>query len=415
MSKDRDNPEIFFVIGSLQVGGTEMHLSMVARYLVKRGCAVTVYNLSGLGHLGESMQDAGVKIISPPVKSGTGILKFLNPVSLGLSSLKLFLIFLFKRPKIVHFFLPQAYIIGAIMARCAGLPHLVMSRRSLNNYQDRHPLLRRVERRLHPLMQIILGNSISVIKQLHIEEHVPAEELGLIYNGVKLDGHGASPDRAQERKRLGIGPDTKVLVTVANLIPYKGHVDLLDALTEIQEEMPEDWVLLIVGRDDGIGGDLKRRIAGSALEKHVRFLGPRDDVGSLLHISDVAILCSHEEGFSNVILEGMAASRPMIVTDVGGNTEAVQNEITGLVVPAHSPFSLSAAILRLLGDEQLAARMGAAGRKRVEEQFSMEACVSRYEALYNALASNQTLCQLFACERANIKDTELTNLHGVSN
>lgn len=380
--------EVFFVIGSLHVGGAETHLSMIARELVKRGYTITVFNLTGLGHLGDAMSDAGVKVIGPPIKAKTGKLKFLNPAILALSSLKLFLIFLFKRPEIVHLFLPHAYIIGAIMARCARLSRLVMSRRSLNNYQNRHPLLGYVERRLHRFMKIILGNSKCVVQQLHIEEHVPAENLRLIYNGVRLDSHGASLDRAQKRRQLGIGPNSKVLVNVANLIPYKGHSDLLKALSGIQQEMPEDWVLLIVGRDDGIGKDLKRRAVESGLEKNIKFVGPRDDVGELLRISDVAILCSHEEGFSNVILEGMAASLPMIVTDVGGNSEAVQDEITGLVVPAHSPSSLGAAILRLLKDEQLATRMGLAGRRRVEEKFSRETCVSEYAALYDALRSD---------------------------
>lgn len=133
--------EVFFLIGSLQVGGAENHLSMVSQALVKRGYKITVYNLSGDGVLGDAMLDADVNVICPPFKSVPGKWKILNPVILGLSSIKLFLIFLFHRPKIVHFILPQAYVIGTIMARCAGLRRLVMSRRSLNNYQKRHPLL----------------------------------------------------------------------------------------------------------------------------------------------------------------------------------------------------------------------------------------------------------------------------------
>lgn len=389
MSEDSETREVFFVIGSLQVGGTEMHLSMVARELVKHRCIVTVYNLTGTGGLGDAMSEAGVEVVCPPVKSMTGILRILNPVCLCLSSLKLFLIFLFHRPKIVHFFLPQAYIIGAIMARCAGLSGLIMSRRSLNHYQQRHPLLKLFERKLHAHMKAVLGNSRAVISQLHQEENVPNEKLHLLYNGIAFDRFDAPLDQARKRKDLGIAPGTLVLAIIANLIPYKGHCDLLRALSEIQGEMPDNWILLAIGRDDGIGESLKRKAATLGLGENVRFLGSRDDVPDILRLSNLGILCSHEEGFSNAILEGMAAGLPLVVTDVGGNCEAVVNRETGLVVPARSPAGLGAAILKLAKDAQMRERMGAKAKKRVSREFSLEACVARYEALYEDIRSEQ--------------------------
>jgi glycosyltransferase involved in cell wall biosynthesis len=150
-------------------------------------------------------------------------------------------------------------------------------------------------------------------------------------------------------------------------------------------------MLLAVGRDDGIGSNLRQQADTLNLGKKVRFLGPREDVADLLRISDLGILCSHEEGFSNAILEGMAASLPMVVTDVGGNAEAVKNGTTGLVVAAHSPSELGTAILRLVKDAALRKRMGQAARNHVEQEFSLEACVEQYEKLYDAVGSNQKL------------------------
>ena len=391
MSEDRDTREVLFVIGSLQVGGTEMHLSMIARELVQRGYAVTVYNLTGTGILGDAMSEAGVRIVGPPVKSMTGKLKILNPVFLGLSSLKLFLILLFQRPKIVHFFLPQAYIVGAIMARCAGLSSLIMSRRSLNYYQERYRLLRLLERRLHAHMKAILGNSKAVVAQLHDDENVPIEKLHLVYNGIALERFDTPLDMERKRQSLDIAPGTMVLAIVANLIPYKGHSDLLKALSSIQDEMPDNWVLLAIGRDDGIGESLKREVAALGLGDNIRFPGPRDDVPDILRLADLGILCSHEEGFSNAILEGMAAGLPMVVTDVGGNGEAVMDRETGLVVPARSPEELGAAILTLVRDAQLRKQMGAAARKRVQRKFSLETCVGQYETLYDSTGFKRIL------------------------
>jgi len=384
-----DPSEVFFVIGSLQVGGAERHLCMVTRELAKRGNQITVYNFSGAGALGESMSDAGVRIIDPPIHSRIGKSKALNSVILAVSSIKLFLIFLFMRPKIVHFFLPQTYIIGAIMARCAGLSCLVMSRRSLNNYQQNHPLLGRLERRLHGSMTFVLGNSKRVVDQLHVDEGVATDKLGLIYNGVDLESQGACLDSDQKRRQLGIASSTLVLVIVANLIPYKGHSDLLQALSNIQTEMPGDWTLLVAGRDDGIGQSLERQAIDAGLGDKIRFLGARDDVPELLGISDLGVLCSHEEGFSNAILEAMAAGLAMVVTDVGGNAEAVRNEVTGLVVKAHSPAALGMAIMRLAGDAQLRKAMGGAAKERVHKQFSLTACVDQYEAFYDAVLSER--------------------------
>jgi glycosyltransferase involved in cell wall biosynthesis len=391
MSHDSNHREVFFVIGSLQVGGAEMHLSMIARELVKRCFSINVYNLSGRGILGNAMSKAGVNVIYPPVTSQTGKSRILNPVFLSLSSLKLFLLFLFKRPGTIHFFLPHAYIIGASLARCAGLSRLIMSRRSLNYYQDKHSLLKRIERKLHRHMTAIIGNSKSVVSQLHRDENVPREKLGLIYNGIALKRFDADQDIRKKRKDLNIPSATMVMIIVANLISYKGHSGLLQAVSEIKDKMPEDWMLLAVGRDDGIGSSLRQQADTLNVGKNVRFLGPREDVPELLRISDLGILCSHEEGFSNAILEGMAASLPMVVTDVGGNAEAVEHGATGLVVAARSPSELGAAILRLVKDAALRKRMGQAARNRVEQEFSLEACVAQYEKLYDAVRSNQKL------------------------
>ena len=112
---------------------------------------------------------------------------------------------------------------------------------------------------------------------------------------------------------------------------------------------------------------IKAKATGFQLDQNILFLGPRDDIPDMLHLSDLAILCSHEEGFSNAILEGMAVGLPMVVTDVGGNAEAMQNGVTGIVVPAREPSALGAAILKLAKNAQLRKRMGREARKRVQQ------------------------------------------------
>ena len=226
-------------------------------------------------------------------------------------------------------------------------------------------------------MAAVLGNSAAVVTELRAEG-VAEDRLCLLYHGVDLSAYSASPAR---------DGDSLNMVIVANLIPYKGHADLLDALGGIRGQLPGGWTLHCVGRDDGQGEALRARATSLGIERNIRWLGERDDVPAILGRADLGILCSHQEGFANSILEGMAAGLAMVVTDVGGNREAVVDGVTGLVVPPRDPTALEAAILDLARDPDRRAVMGKAARARAQENFSMDACVAGYVRLYDGLVT----------------------------
>lgn len=373
-----------FVIGTMQVGGSELHLRMIASALVKRGWRVSLCSLSGDGPLRHEFERDGVTVYIPPVDRNNNMNIVTRFAKLAIAASYLLALFLRRRTKIVHFFLPQAYLTGAPLALLAQVPVRIMSRRSLNVYQVSHPILREAERLCHKTMAAILGNSLGVIKDLR-DEGVPDDKLGAIYNGIDLRRFRQLKSKEELRQSLGIGPERLVLAIVANLIPYKGHGDLLEALAIARPRLPRDWHLLIVGRDDGIGQELRRRASELAIEDHVSFLGSRSDIPELLGASDIGLSCSHEEGFSNAVLEGMAIGLPMIVTRVGGNPEAIDDGATGFVVPPRDPVSLADAIVRLGKDPGLRATFGHAGKNRVATEYSLDHCVEQYEALYLAL------------------------------
>ena len=107
---------------------------------------------------------------------------------------------------------------------------------------------------------------------------------------------------------------------------------------------------------------------------------------ALLEAADFGVLPSRaNEGFSNAILELMRAGLPMIVTDIGGNAEAVVDGETGFVVPAADPAALAAALLRLAQDPALRRKLGEAGRERLAKHFTLADCVAKYRALYDEL------------------------------
>ncbi|MBI4367037.1 MAG: glycosyltransferase [Deltaproteobacteria bacterium] len=378
---------ILYVIGSLDLGGAERHIATIAPRLKELGWRPTVYCLSSRGVQAGELDRSGVRVIGPPWDNRKTRTSFGRFVRLLASSAKLLTLLISSRPPIVHFFLPAAYILGAPLAIIARVPIRLMSRRSLNRYQKNYPVLRRIERLLHSRMQILLGNSQAVINELRAETNgkTPIE---LIYNGVNLEKR-PQPLGPIDNVPAIRNPDELVLIIVANLVRYKGHSDLFHALAMHAEKLPRSWTLLCVGRDDGLAANLQELAQTLQIDRHIQLLGPRTDVAPLLASADIGILCSHEEGFSNAILEGMAAGLPMVVTDVGGNAEAVVDRESGIVVPAHDPKSLGAAILELASDPDLMKRMGAAGSRRVETLFSLEQCVRRYDDLYRRLVRSR--------------------------
>ena len=368
---------ILYVIVSLDIGGTEHHLTQITPRLKSLGWQPIVYCLEHRGSLAGDLERHGVEVIAPPLQSLRGLGRYPH---LLLSALYLLSLMLRRRPTIVHFFLPQSYLVGAPLAIMARIPIRVMSRRSQNLYQLKRPFARMIEPRLHRRMQALFGNSKAVVRDL-VAEGAPSERVTLLYNGI---------DTASIPAIIGIEPaplsaHSLKLILVANLIPYKGHSDLFQALAQIAPQLPPDWTLLCVGRDTGIGGELASLARELKLAPHIQFLGERRDVLQLLASADIGLLCSHEEGFSNAVLEGMAAGLPMVVTDVGGNPEAVVHEKTGLVVPPRDPSALGRAILRLAGDGAARATMGEAARGRARAEFSIERCIENYDRVYREL------------------------------
>jgi glycosyltransferase involved in cell wall biosynthesis len=372
--------KILFIIGSLDLGGAERHVALIAPRLKQLGFEPSIYCISRRGAQADEIARAGVTVVGPTWEAGpqsTRIGKFFR---LFVSCLKLMKILLRDRPQIAHFFLPLAYVIGAPLAWLARTPVLIMSRRSLNLYQTQHPVLARFERFLHHRMDAVLANSRAVFDQLIDLENCSRDQVEIIYNGIDLAGIERASALPHASSRKGV-----VLIIVANLIPYKGHGDLLEALHTVRGQMPANWSLLCVGRDDGIRGHLEAQVDRLGIGGYVQFLGERTDVPALLRGADIGILCSHEEGFANAILEGMAAGLPIIATDVGGNSESVAHGETGNIVPPRNPAALGQAILSLVLDPAARARMGEAGRKRAHERFSIESCIEQYAKLYHSL------------------------------
>lgn len=380
------------VVGSLDNGGTERHLLQVLPALDRARFRPEVFALQRRGVLANRLEAAGVPVRAPWISGGRDWHALLKIARLMLVTFQLWAYLLVKRPGAVHMFLPASYLLGMPAACMALVRRRLMSRRSRNHYQQNKRLAGWFERRWHRLASAIVGNSQRVMDDLLHDEKVPPGRAALIYNGV--EPMVIAPDRAVTRAALGISAHQLVIVMVANLIAYKGHRDLIDACGRVTDRLPPDWRLLIVGRDDGIEGELADRARRVGIAANVQFLGERDDAPALLVAADIGVLASHEEGFSNALLEMMSAGLPAVATDVGGNAEAVIDGACGLIVPPRDPSALGAALARLASAPELRARFGAAARARVEEHFTVRRCVAAYEDLYEAVLNRTSLAQV---------------------
>lgn len=381
--------KIVFVIGNLDVGGAERHLVQVLPKLKQVGFSPLVYTLTHKGKLAAVLESQGVPVVEPWFSAYFRRLpRLFRRLLLTPFSFATFCILMMRhRSPILHFFLPESYLFGGVSSWMMMSPRIkLMSRRSLNLYQLKYPVLAKIERLLHSGMSAVLGNSKAVVREL-AAEGVKTSRLGLLYNGIDLEVFGKLPPRASVRSGLGIQSDALMMVCVANLIPYKGHIDLIQALGDIRADLPSGWVIALVGRDCGIASELQALAKRLGLDEHIKWLGERSDAIAICSAADIGVLSSHQEGFSNSVLEGMAAGVAMVVTDVGGNAEAVMDGVSGLVVPARDPAALGQALLTLANDERARQLMAKAGRQRVADNFSLTTCVNRYAGLYQALLS----------------------------
>lgn len=368
-------PRIVIVSSRLDVGGTERHIARILPALQRRGLDIALYVMERGGPLEADIAAQGVRVEG---SAPGGVLHWPR------ATLALARWLRRERPDVVHFFLPRPYVFGSLAAELAGQRLRLMSRRSLTVYRDKYPLLGGIERWLHRRTFGLLGNSQAVMDQLAAEVD-DTGKLALIHNGIDLPSPVFTSRRRQTRDLLQIPDGALVTAVIANLIAYKGHRDLIAALALIKDQLPQPWRLLAIGRDDGIGADLKAQAQSLAIDDNILWLGERGDVDELLSASDMFTLPSHQEGFSNALLEAMAARLPVVATAIGGNSDAVVEDETGSLVPVRDPRALAAAILRLARNPDLRASFGEAGRRRVEQRFSLQACVDRYERLYRAL------------------------------
>lgn len=230
----------------------------------------------------------------------------------------------------------------------------------------------------------VISVSQATANWLVEKRKVPAEKVLIIPYGVNLEKF--NPQRKTIRRaELGLADDDLIIGQVARLTEQKGHRFLIDAAPQVIAALPN--VKFVLVGDGPLRQDLQMRIAEKNLQKHFVLLGFRHDVHELLPLFDIFTLPSLYEGLPNVVLEAMACALPVVATPADGTKEAAVDGQTGLLVPIGDVEALAEKLIEIGRDAALRRSLGQAGRKRVEERFSLTGQVAQFEALYTQYAA----------------------------
>jgi glycosyltransferase involved in cell wall biosynthesis len=286
--------------------------------------------------------------------------------------------------RIVHTFFETSDTFGALVARAAGVRHIISSRRDMGIL--RAPRHKTAYRLLAPLYTRILAVSERV-REWHLQaDHLRTDQILTIHNGLSLQRFDDSIDRDYARGKFNLTRGTRVVTTIANINSWKGVDTFIAAAALVHKDHP-DTEFCIAGdwTDLDLAAHLQQQARDLGIASIVHFLRRVEDVSSLLLCSDVFALLSRSEGFPNVVLEAMAARLPVVATAVGGTPEAITNTVNGLLVAPDDPAAAATLISALLSDISLSSRLAQAGRKRVESEFSLAQMTKQHIDLYRSL------------------------------
>lgn len=378
-NEPRDRATILFAVESMERAGAEQVVLSLISGLDRSRFRPVVCCLTERGELAEAVEDLEVPVVAlhkhphfdlPVIPKLTRVLRE-------------------HRVDIVHSHVWPANVWGRVVGRANRVPHLVVTEHNVDLWKRWPHFL--VDRALARITDRIACVSRAVQAFYRDTVGIPERKLEYLPNGIDTSLYAAPGNGLGESRAglaLGLGSDHHVVTIVARLLPQKNHHCLLQAVALWRAKDPLARCL-VVG-DGALREELEERARSLGVRDVVLFLGERRDVPRILAASDVVTLSSVHEGMPLAVLEGMAAGKPAVVTDVGGNREVVEDGRTGLVVPPEDPEALADAYEKLFSDTAVRARMGAQGRDRVNETFSLTAMVRRNEALYATLLSSRS-------------------------
>ena len=368
-------PRILYVIDRLQtLGGAESVLLRMTRELPKHGfdCAIVTLDPEPVVH---TCFPCPVFVVPlRRVASANGLR----------CAGQLIQIVRKQQPDIVQGFFETSDLWGGPLARLAGCPALISSARDMGfRLSPRH---RNAYRLLQPFFSQVHAVADDVRRMCIEKLGFSPSKAHCVYNGLDLAAFDAERSSPVPPESLNLKPEERVVLTVGNLRPVKGMDIFIEAAALLRDRFPHA-VFLIAGApsEPEHAAFLEQRIKDRDLQNAVRLIGPRSDVPRLLPLAEIYCQFSRSEGFSNALLEAMAAGLPCIATRTGGNPVLIEDGVTGVLVAPEDPAAAARSIAALFDEPARGRQLGAAARQTVQQRFTEEAMIARLIELYGRL------------------------------
>jgi glycosyltransferase involved in cell wall biosynthesis len=366
--------KILFLINRLFPGGTENQLLFLAENL-PRGRFEPI-----LGVLYKTDYHTTLKIKTKTVNfnwSGPPLLK------------SAYLVWKLRRYLVKESFdILQTYFVesqfhGALAVRlCRDRPIFIGTRRNLYHWTEDQRWSFYLLRYTARWTDGILVNSHTVFKECQCREGIPPEKITLIQNAVEVEKFNNLYSNAA-KSNIGLASEFPIIGVVSNWRPIKGLIPFLKAAVLVSQKIPSARFLLV-----GSGpqeDELRSLVRDFGIHNRVTFLKYSSDIPSILAAFDIAVQPSLSESFSNVLVEYMAASRPIVATRVGDAERIIEDGREGILVHPNNPEELSAAILSLFYNKEKAANMGRVAREKVVANWTSEKILNEYCQFYEEI------------------------------
>jgi glycosyltransferase involved in cell wall biosynthesis len=353
------------------LSGQTTHVQSLSKGLVLRGHDVTVVLPDILRTVSKEYMDSGVKVVTLPMR------KLVWPMK---SNIELLNLLRQERYEIVHVHSQEAGIIARCVAWIGRAQKIYYTPQTidirLTKWQNLYIL---IERMLAQITNRIFSVNHIDAKRL-INWGIPKDKVRVVPNGIELSQFRILESREDICRRLGLNPDLPVVMQVGRLNTQKDPIMFLRGAGYVLTGN-SDAQLVWIG-EGPLLMRVKSEIESLQLQYKIRLLGRIDQAYRCLAAADVVTSTSIWEGLSYSILEGMACSKPIVSTAVNGSSEAVINGKTGYLVDTGDAVGWAKSVLRLIADPQLAHSMGCAGKRLVEEKYSLSKMISQIEQVY---------------------------------
>ncbi len=358
------------IVSDLPYGGVERRLLSVLPRLRDIGWLVSVVCIREAGQMAPLFEREGISVDVIPFRSRWSP-RSLNQLARRLRG---------GRVDIVHTHMYRCNTSGTVAARLARVKVVISNVHNVNEWDDAKQLL--ADRMLARYKDKIVAVSEGVRRNYLERTRISPLKVITIHNGVDLKPFQDAVFEPELAAELGVREGEKLVAVFARLVEQKRHVDFLTMAADVLKVLPN--VKFLIAGKGKLRKELEEKAAELGVSKRVIFAGHRSDVPGLLALTDVVVMCSDKEGFSNSVLESMAAGVPVVATDVGGNAEALVDSESGFIVPARRPDALAKRVLALLTDQVLYKSIARKAKDRASH-FSVERMCEKTDKLYTAL------------------------------